>query len=71
MPVFALLLVTVLELDTAAAQIVVMFTAMPTASSAYILATRMGGDGPYVAFLISVSMVASLVTLPLWLSLVH
>ncbi len=71
MPAFALLLVTVLELDTAAAQIVVMFTAMPTASSAYILATRMGGDGPFVAFLISVSMVASLVTLPLWLSLVH
>ena len=34
-------------------QIAVMFCALPTASSAYVLATRMGGNGPVVAFLIS------------------
>lgn len=48
-------------------QIVVMFCALPTASSAYVLAARMGGNGPFVAFLISVGTLVSIVTLPLWL----
>jgi malonate transporter and related proteins len=51
-------------------QIAVAFCALPTASSAYVLAARMGGNGPYVAFLISASTVLSVVTLPLWLALV-
>ena len=51
-------------------QILVVFCALPTASSAYVLATRMGGDGPFVAFLISAGTLISVVTLPLWLLLV-
>ncbi|MDX9943688.1 MAG: AEC family transporter [Azonexus sp.] len=47
-------------------QVVVLFAAMPTASSAYILAMRMGGDGKSVAWLISASTLASMLTLPLW-----
>lgn len=47
-------------------QVVVLFAAMPTASSAYILAMRMGGDGKSVAWLISASTLASMFTLPLW-----
>ncbi|RJG07026.1 AEC family transporter [Noviherbaspirillum cavernae] len=50
-------------------QIIVMFCALPTASSAYVLAARMGGNGPFVAFLVSASTVVSAVTLPLWLGL--
>jgi malonate transporter and related proteins len=50
-------------------QIAVTFCALPTASSAYVLAARMGGNGPYVAFLISASTVLSVLTLPLWLGL--
>jgi malonate transporter and related proteins len=50
-------------------QIVVSFCALPTASSAYVLAARMGGNGPYVAFLISASTMLSVLTLPLWLGL--
>jgi predicted permease len=46
--------------------VVVLFAALPAASSAYILAVRMGGDGPSVAWLISASTLASMVTLPLW-----
>ena len=46
-----------------------LFGALPTASSAYILAMRMGGDGPGVAWLISASTLAAMVTLPLWLTL--
>jgi hypothetical protein len=51
-------------------QIVVLFAAMPTASSAYILAMRMGGDGRSVAWLISATTLASMLTLPLWAALV-
>ena len=47
-------------------QIVVLFAALPTASSAYILAMRMGGDGRSVAWLISVTTLGSMLTLPLW-----
>jgi len=44
------------------------FAALPTASSAYILAQRMGGDGTSVAWLISAGTLAAMVTLPLWLA---
>jgi malonate transporter len=50
-------------------QIAVIFCALPTAPSAYVLAARMGGHAPFVAFLISASTVLSAVTLPLWLGL--
>lgn len=69
MPAVALLFARELQLPPAVRQIVVMFAAMPTASSAYILAVRMGGDGAFVAFLITVSTLAALIALPLWLSL--
>ena len=49
-------------------QIVVLFAALPTASSAYILAMRMGGDGKSVAWLISASTLVSMLTLTLWAS---
>ena len=57
-------------LTTLQLQIAVMFCALPTASSAYVLAMRMGGNGPVVAFLISAGTLLSIVTLPLWLLLV-
>ncbi|NTV69679.1 MAG: AEC family transporter [Azonexaceae bacterium] len=47
-------------------QVAVLFAALPTASSAYILAMRMGGDGKSVAWLISATTLASMLTLPLW-----
>lgn len=52
-------------------QIVVMFAALPTASSCYVLAVRMGGNGPLVAFLISAGTLISMATLPLWLALLQ
>ena len=48
-------------------QMVVLFAGLPTASSAYLLASRLGGNGPFVAFLISVGTGLSVVTLPGWL----
>ena len=42
----------------------VAFSAMPTASSAYVLATRMGGNGAYVAGLVTVSTGLAMLGLP-------
>lgn len=53
-------------LDGLYLQVVVLFAALPTASSAYILAVRMGGDGEAVAWLISASTVLSMFSMPLW-----
>jgi len=41
---------------------------MPTASSAYVLAARMGGDGSFVAGLVTVSTVLGMLSIPLWLA---
>lgn len=49
--------------------IALVFAALPTASSAYILAQRMGGDGTRVAWLISASTLLGMLSLPLWLAL--
>lgn len=69
LPAIALALTRAFELPPMQTQIAVMFCALPTASSAYVLATRMGGNGPLVAFLISAGTLISIVTLPLWLLL--
>ena len=55
-----------LGLDGLNYQVVVLFAALPTASSAYILAMRMGGDGRSVAWLISATTLGSMLTLPIW-----
>ena len=47
-------------------QVLVLWAALPTASSAYILAMRLGGDGQAVAWLISAGTLGSMLTLPLW-----
>lgn len=66
LPVAAWLMGQALGLSGLYLQVVVLFASLPTASSAYILAMRMGGDGQSVAWLISATTVASMVTMPLW-----
>ena len=46
----------------------VVLAALPPASSAYILTTRMGGDGPLVAATVGTATLISALTLPLWLA---
>ena len=48
--------------------VVVLFAALPTASSAYVLAARMGGDGGYVAGLVTVSTLLGMLSVPAWLA---
>ena len=64
MPAVAIVLVIWLDLPPAQQAVVVAFSAMPTASSAYVLAARMGGNGAYVAGLVTVSTVLAMVGLP-------
>jgi malonate transporter len=68
-PLAALALAWLLELPAAQAQIAIVFAALPTATSAYVLATRMGFDGAPVSFLITAQTLASMLTLPLWVAL--
>jgi len=67
LPAIAWLLGQRLGLAPSQLQLVVLFCALPTASSAYILAARMGGNGPLVAFMISAGTMLSALTLPFWL----
>ncbi|MFM6921313.1 MAG: AEC family transporter, partial [Polynucleobacter victoriensis] len=66
-PAIALFFGKYFDLPQAQLNSVVLFAAMPTATSAYVLANRMGGDGPLVAICISVMTLAAAVTLPMWL----
>jgi len=66
LPLVAAVVGRLLGLDGLNYQVVVLFAALPTASSAYILAMRMGGDGRSVAWLISATTLGSMLTLPLW-----
>lgn len=70
MPLVALMLTRVLEFAPVPAQIAVAYAALPTAPAAYILASRMGGDGAFVAMLVSLTLIASAVALPFWIALV-
>ena len=68
MPLAAWWLAQSLQLPPLATQVLVLFGAVPSASSCYVLATNMGGDGPYVARLITATTLLSAVSLPLWLA---
>lgn len=67
MPLVALLIGMAFGLPKLSMTIAVMYASMPTAPASYVLATRMGGDGRFVAYLITVSTISALFALPFWL----
>ena len=67
LPVVAIGLALALQLAPEQRSLVVLFAALPTAASAYVLAARMGGDGGFVAGLVTVSTLLGMVSVPLWL----
>lgn len=71
MPLLALVLCLVFALNPVQATILLMFSALPTASSCYVLAARMGYDGAYVAALVTVSTVLGMLSLPLALGVLR
>lgn len=68
LPFATLLLARTVGLTPLQIQIVVLFAALPSASSSYILAVRMGGNGPLVSFIVSLATVGATFSLPLWLA---
>jgi malonate transporter and related proteins len=68
LPAAAIGLAVGLALPPGQQAVLVAFAALPTASSAYVLATRMGGHGGYVAGLVTVSTLIGMLGLPLALA---
>lgn len=68
LPAVGITLVLALELPPAQQAVVVAFAALPTASSAYVLAARMGGHGGFVAGLVTLSTLIGMAGLPLALT---
>ena len=69
LPALAIPLVIGLGLPPAQQAVLVAFSALPTASSAYVLAARMGGNSAYVAGLVTVSTLLAMAGLPAALAL--
>lgn len=69
MPLIALGFAELLGLTGAAAYVLVIFHALPTAPSAYILARQMGGDARLMAGILTTQTALAIVTLPAWISL--
>jgi malonate transporter len=63
-PLMAFGLARLFGLDTIQTTVLLMFSAVPTASSCYVLAARMGYNGPYVAGLVTLSTLLGMVSLP-------
>ena len=68
LPLVAIGLALALHLAPEQRSIVVLFGALPTSAASYVLAARMGGDGGYVAGLVTVSTLLGMLGVPLWLA---
>jgi len=68
-PLIALCAAHWLRLSPQQASILLIFSALPTASTCYVLAARMGYNGAYVAGLVTLSTICGIASLPFALSL--
>ena len=64
LPLLALGVAMLFRLDPTQTTVLLMFSAVPTASSCYVLAARMGYDGAYVAGLVTLSTLLGIASLP-------
>ena len=64
MPLIAFGLSWVFKLSPVQTTVLLAFSALPTASSCYVLATRMGYNGAYVAGLVTLSTLLGMLSLP-------
>ena len=69
MPLVALFLSHALGLNKAQTLVLLAFSALPTAPTAYVLAARMGYNGPLVAGLVTLSTLMGLLSLPFAIAL--
>ena len=64
LPLAAFAWAQVFQLDPTQTLVLLAFSALPTASSCYVLAARMGYDGAFVAGLVTLSTVLGVLSLP-------
>lgn len=67
MPALTIILGLLLGLDELTLTTVTLIAAMPSASNGYILAREMGGDAPLYANAVSLQVLLSFATIPMWL----
>ncbi len=67
-PLVAALACALLGLEGVSAGVVIVFAALPTASSSYILARLMGGDAPLMAQVVAATTVGAAITMPVALA---
>lgn len=65
MPMLAALIGLAYGLDGAEALVLVVFSAIPTAPTAYVLTRQLNGDGTFMAGLVTAQTMAAVVTIPL------
>jgi malonate transporter len=65
MPLLGFAMARLMGLDGVTLGVVILSTAVPTASGAYILARQMGGDAVLMAEILTYQTVISMLTLPL------
>ena len=68
-PAMTLALGLALELDPLSLVVALVFMALPTATTSYVMARALGGDAPLMAALTTTEHAVSAVTLPLWIAL--
>ena len=69
MPLAAMMVAQVFGLGHSATLVLVVFSAVPTAPTAYVLTRKMGGDGTLMAGLVTAQTLAAMASLPLVLGL--
>jgi len=68
LPALALALAHAFGLQGVQARVLLLCAALPTATNAYVLAVRMGGDGRTAALQVTLGTLASMATLPMWMA---
>ncbi len=69
LPLVVVGLAALFGVSALALKVAILYAAMPTAPSAYILAARLGGDAALMAGLITAETLVAVVTLPAMLTL--
>jgi len=71
LPLLAVVVARLFGLSAVETTVLLAFSALPTASSCYVLAARMGYDGAYVAGLVTLSTLLGMLSLPMALGLLR
>lgn len=69
MPALTWLLGRALGLDPLSLAVALVFMALPTATTSYVMARAMGGDAPLMAGITTIEHLLAVATLPLWIAL--